>query len=444
MLASINPLGERSRNRTWWVTYSWFAAGSVLAGALFGALLGGIGAGLDAWLEPSTTTIAVVAIVLGVVALGFELHVGGLPLPTVRRQVDENWIPKYRAWVYAGGFGFQLGLGVVTVVTTSTVYLTWAFALLTGSIAGGVAIGIVFGIGQRAAGAAGRTRRQSRKRARRAATILAWRAGGAAGGDDRHRARSRRRPRPRARRLRMTDLSGNGVSVTLPAGWEGRCSAGPRPVRLLRSPRLHRSLRLHHRRRQERRIAALDATDPEQLPDRRAPLPTRPQRSSRTPGAGRRNDQHRGARGDDPTAERGRGLRQWRGRTSSATTTPSSSSSSTTRRASHNRFRPGRIPEGRRARRLQPRTCSSGASAARPARRSSSRTAAGRSASTSCSGRTRTGRRSCPRSTGARHVCDRGRDLGGHHQHRRRRHRRTRRSSRPSRRCSSTAAWPTW
>ena len=148
MLASINPLGERSRNRTWWVTYSWFAAGSVLAGALFGALLGGIGAGLDAWLEPSTTTIAVVAIVLGVVALGFELHVGGLPLPTVRRQVDENWIPKYRAWVYAGGFGFQLGLGVVTVVTTSTVYLTWAFALLTGSIAGGVAIGIVFGIGR--------------------------------------------------------------------------------------------------------------------------------------------------------------------------------------------------------------------------------------------------------------------------------------------------------
>jgi hypothetical protein len=64
----------------------------------------------------------------------------------VRRQVDENWIPRYRAWVYGGGFGFQLGLGVVTVVTTATVYLTWAFAVLTGSVAGGLVIGVGFGI----------------------------------------------------------------------------------------------------------------------------------------------------------------------------------------------------------------------------------------------------------------------------------------------------------
>jgi hypothetical protein len=76
------------------------------------------------------------------------MHIGDLPLPTVRRQVDENWIPRYRAWVYAGGFGFQLGLGVVTVVTTATVYLTWAFAVLTGSVAGGMVIGIVFGLGR--------------------------------------------------------------------------------------------------------------------------------------------------------------------------------------------------------------------------------------------------------------------------------------------------------
>ena len=148
MLASINPLGERSRNRTWWVTYSWYVAGSVLAGALLGALLGGAGALIDALLEPSSTAVAIVAIVLGLLAVVFELHLGDLPLPTVRRQVDEDWIPRYRAWVSAGGFGFQLGLGVVTVVTTSTVYLTWAFAVLTGSVAGGVAIGVVFGLGR--------------------------------------------------------------------------------------------------------------------------------------------------------------------------------------------------------------------------------------------------------------------------------------------------------
>jgi len=146
MLASINPLGERSRNRTWWVTYSWFVAGSLVAGALLGALLGGVGAIVFVLLEPSTTAVAVAAVVLGAIALAFELHLGGVPLPTVRRQVDEDWIPRYRAWVYAGGFGFQLGLGVVTVVTTSTVYLTWAFAVLTGSIVGGLVVGVVFGL----------------------------------------------------------------------------------------------------------------------------------------------------------------------------------------------------------------------------------------------------------------------------------------------------------
>jgi sulfite exporter TauE/SafE len=148
MLASINPLGERSRNRTWWVTYSWFVAGSVVAGTLLGALLGGVGALVDAALGPSSTAVAIVALGLGAIALVFELHVGDLPLPTVRRQVDEDWIPRYRAWVYAGGFGFQLGLGVVTVVTTATVYLTWAFAVLTGSVVGGAMIGIVFGLGR--------------------------------------------------------------------------------------------------------------------------------------------------------------------------------------------------------------------------------------------------------------------------------------------------------
>ncbi|MFI5046379.1 MAG: sulfite exporter TauE/SafE family protein, partial [Acidimicrobiia bacterium] len=145
MLASINPLGERSRNRTWWVTYAWYVAGSLLGGAVMGASLGAFGAGLDALLAPSTTAVAVTAAVLGAVALVFELHPRGLRIPTVRRQVDEDWIPRYRAWVYAGGFGLQLGVGVVTGVRTTTVYLTWAFAVLSGSLVGGLAIGLVFG-----------------------------------------------------------------------------------------------------------------------------------------------------------------------------------------------------------------------------------------------------------------------------------------------------------
>jgi sulfite exporter TauE/SafE len=47
--------------------------------------------------------------------------------------------------VYGVGFGFQLGLGVVTVVTTSAVYVAFAAAALSGSPAAGALIGAAFG-----------------------------------------------------------------------------------------------------------------------------------------------------------------------------------------------------------------------------------------------------------------------------------------------------------
>jgi hypothetical protein len=43
-------------------------------------------------------------------------------------------------------FGFQLGMGVVTVVTTSAVYLTLAAAFLSGRPAAGALVGGVFGL----------------------------------------------------------------------------------------------------------------------------------------------------------------------------------------------------------------------------------------------------------------------------------------------------------
>jgi hypothetical protein len=47
--------------------------------------------------------------------------------------------------VYGTGFGFQLGLGLATVVTTAAVYVTLAVAALTGSVTGGAAVGATFG-----------------------------------------------------------------------------------------------------------------------------------------------------------------------------------------------------------------------------------------------------------------------------------------------------------
>ena len=61
---------------------------------------------------------------LAALGLAADLRLGGLRLPGPRRQVDERWLHRYRGWVYGVGFGFQLGFGLLTVVTTSTVYLT--------------------------------------------------------------------------------------------------------------------------------------------------------------------------------------------------------------------------------------------------------------------------------------------------------------------------------
>jgi hypothetical protein len=70
----------------------------------------------------------------------------GPGLPSLRRQVNEDWLRRYRGWVYAAGFGFQLGLGVVTIVTISAVYLTFIAALLSGSLMTGLLIGGSFGL----------------------------------------------------------------------------------------------------------------------------------------------------------------------------------------------------------------------------------------------------------------------------------------------------------
>ena len=142
MLASIHPLGERARDRRWSVTVSAYLVGSTLGATLLGAALGGLGAVLP--LTPTLTAALVVG--LCALALAFDLHLGGLTLPTIRRQVDKDWLDRYRGWVVGVGFGFQLGLGVVTIVTTAAVYLTLALAVLTGSPTAGAAVGATFGL----------------------------------------------------------------------------------------------------------------------------------------------------------------------------------------------------------------------------------------------------------------------------------------------------------
>jgi MFS family permease len=146
MLASIHPLGERGRNSRWTVTMVAYVVGSAAGGALMGLLFGGAGAVTLGWLAPPTGAVLAAAALVVAAGLALDLGLGGLRLPTIHRQVDEDWLHRYRGWVYGVGFGFQLGLGVVTIVTTATVYGLLALAFLAGSVAGGVLIGATFGL----------------------------------------------------------------------------------------------------------------------------------------------------------------------------------------------------------------------------------------------------------------------------------------------------------
>lgn len=146
MLASINPLGERSRNQHFGVTFAFYLVGSVAGGLAIGSLAGLAGAAAHALVDWSTTHAAAGAVVVCLVALVLDLHVAGLGVPTIRRQVNEDWLGEFRGWLYGVGFGFQLGLGVVTIVTSAAVYAALALAFLTASLPAGALVGGAFGL----------------------------------------------------------------------------------------------------------------------------------------------------------------------------------------------------------------------------------------------------------------------------------------------------------
>jgi hypothetical protein len=142
MLGSITPLGERARHSRWGLTVGALVIAATLSGSLLGGALGAIGALLG--VAGSEVALVVLGIAL-VAAVALDLGLGGLRIPTIDRQVDDRWLYEYRGWVTGAGFGFQLGLGVVTIVTTALTYVTFVAAALSGSAATGALIGGLYG-----------------------------------------------------------------------------------------------------------------------------------------------------------------------------------------------------------------------------------------------------------------------------------------------------------
>ncbi len=145
MLSTVTPLAERSRGHRYGVTASWFIAGATLGGATLGLVAAGLALVVHA-IGLSTQTAAVVAALAAVVGGGSDVHPFGLRLPYHRRQVDELWLGRYRPWVYAGGFGWQIGTGVATYIMTAAVYLVVVLAALSASPLAAIAVVTGFGL----------------------------------------------------------------------------------------------------------------------------------------------------------------------------------------------------------------------------------------------------------------------------------------------------------
>jgi hypothetical protein len=141
MLASIHPLGERARHNRWGLTVTAHTLGS-WAGAV--AVFG-----LAAALGMVVDVPAALAAPAALIAAAFDLRaLRGRAVPGPRRQVNEDWLNRYRGWVYGAGFGLQLGSAVSTIVTSAAVYLALVLTAVVGDLGAGVLVGSVYGLGR--------------------------------------------------------------------------------------------------------------------------------------------------------------------------------------------------------------------------------------------------------------------------------------------------------
>lgn len=145
MLSSITPMTEAGRGNRFATTATWFTVGGVVGGLTLGAVAAA-GAAVVAALDPSDATRWAIAAAAAVLTAAIDLGVTGISLPIFKRQVNDAWLRRYRAWVYGAGFGWQIGVGVATYIMTAGVFLTIALAVLTASPAAALAIGATFGL----------------------------------------------------------------------------------------------------------------------------------------------------------------------------------------------------------------------------------------------------------------------------------------------------------
>ena len=145
MVSSLNPVSEQARGNRFWLTACWYVTGAAVGGMALGAACAFGGAVLGR-LQPGATGTWTAVLVAALIAVASDTAVFGRSLPDHPRQVDERWLVRYRRWIYAGGYGAQIGTGFATYIMTAAVYLTVVLAVLTASPRQAFAVCAVFGV----------------------------------------------------------------------------------------------------------------------------------------------------------------------------------------------------------------------------------------------------------------------------------------------------------
>jgi hypothetical protein len=145
MLSQLTPVGEASRGYRYRTTASWFVTGAVVGGATLGAAMAALAVLVSA-ASLSSTALLGTAAALAVLGATIDAGVLGVAPPFFKRQVNEYWLARYRAWVYGSGFGWQIGAGVTTYIMTAAVFVTIAYGALTAGPWAAFALGVLFGL----------------------------------------------------------------------------------------------------------------------------------------------------------------------------------------------------------------------------------------------------------------------------------------------------------
>lgn len=143
MLSQITPMAEAGRGHKFARTARWFIAGATLGGITLGCAIAGAAL---ACAGMSTNVAIALTAGLALVGAAIDAHLFGFGPPFLRRQVNQDWLSNYRSWVYGGGFGWQIGVGLTTYVMTSAVPLTIVVGALSGKPWAALALGTIFGL----------------------------------------------------------------------------------------------------------------------------------------------------------------------------------------------------------------------------------------------------------------------------------------------------------